>query len=97
MGQFLWWVFVKFLLPALIGYLSEPVIARAFNTDNLRTFAASGSGANSLIVGIVIGVFIHFMLTSDIKWVKDLQAKVAGWLAGFLRGAAAKIQPEVPQ
>ncbi len=94
MGQFFWWVFVKFLFPALIGYLSNPVIARVMNNDGLQSFASSAGGGNSLLVGIVIGVVVCFILTGDNKWVAEIRAKWQAWCSGLLINAGTKIKPE---
>lgn len=93
MGPFAKWVIV-FLLNALIGYLSGPLIDRAVDTDELHTFAATGFGGNSLLVGIVIGIAVSFFWTADIKWVKDYRAGWAAWFANLLITTGTKIKPE---
>lgn len=94
MSQVVKWLAV-FLLNALIGYLSSPLVNRTFNTSGLYSFANTGTGGNSLLIGIVFGVAASFLFSAQIPSVKAYREKWLAWFAGLLRKAAAVIHPEV--
>ncbi len=95
MGWFLKWVFFNLIVPALIGSAGTIFYQRSNDITPVQRFAATSSGGNTLILGILLGIGVSFLFTADLPGVKAYRESWRRWLALKLRNLSNYLGGEV--
>jgi len=93
MGASIFYGILRFIVIAVISEIMKTLSQRSgFNLSRpVTTYAATASGANSLLLIVIVLFAGYVFFTSPIPLIAGWRAKFFAWLAGWLTWGAAKL------